>query len=345
MRLAELANALGVELRGAGDVTVERIAPLQTAGAGALSFVAHPRYRAAARGCGATALLVTPDLADIGGNVLVTPNVYLALAKALELFHPRPRPAPGVHATAVVAGSAWIHASASIGPGATIGERTRIGAGTVVSAGVHLGDDCTVGENALIHPGVVVREGVTVGNRVVLQPGCVIGGDGFGFAPTRDGWVKIPQVGTVVLEDDVEVGANTTIDRATLGETRIQRGAKLDNLIQIAHNVVVGPHAAFAAQVGIAGSTQVGAWVQLGGQVGVVGHIQIGDRARIGAQSGVPGDVPAGAEVTGRPPVPHRDFLRIKAAEVSLPELRSRVRALEREVARLAAALAERAGE
>ncbi len=345
MRLAELSKALGVELRGNGDVVVDRIAPLAAATAGALSFVAHPRYRGAAAASAASALIVTPDLGAVGENLLVTPNVYLALAKALEVFHPRPRPAAGIHPTAVVAGSAWIHASASIGPGSTVGERSRIGAGTVLNAGVHVGDDCTIGENGLFHAGVVVREGVTIGDRVILQPGCVIGGDGFGFAPTRDGWVKIPQVGTVVLEDDVEVGANTAIDRATLGETRIQRGAKLDNLIQIAHNVVVGPHAAFAAQVGVAGSTRVGAWVQLGGQVGVVGHIQIGDRARIGAQSGVPGDIPAGAEVTGRPPVPHRDFLRIKAAESSLPELRNRVRTLEREVERLTAALAEKTRE
>lgn len=336
MRLGDLASELGVELHGDPDVQLEGIAPLHLARAGSLSFVANPRYRSAASRSEASALLVTPDLRELPGNLLVTPNVYLALARALERFHPRERRAAGVHPTAVVAGSAWVHASASIGPLCTVGERTRIGAGTVLTAGIHVGDDCTIGEGAWFHPGVVIRERTEIGARVILQPGCVVGGDGFGFAPTRDGWVKIPQVGNVVLEDDVELGANTTIDRGTLGETRIGRGAKLDNLVQIAHNVNVGPHCAFAAQVGIAGSTRVGTWVQLGGQVGVVGHITIGDRSRIGAQSGVPGDIPAGAEVTGRPPVPHRDFLRIKAAESSLPELRARVRALERQLERIA---------
>ncbi len=342
MRLGELAREVGAELRGDPAVEIERLAPLHLAGPGALSFVANPKYRAAAAGCGASALLVTPDAAEVGGNLLVTPNVYLALAKALTHFHPRERPAPGVHSSAVVAGSARIDPTASIGPLCVVGERSVVGAGTVLVAGVHLGNDCEVGRDGLFHPGVVVREQARIGDRVILQPGCVIGGDGFGYAPTREGWVKIPQVGTVVLEDDVEIGANTTIDRATLGETRIGAGAKLDNLVQIAHNVAVGAHSAFAAQVGIAGSTRVGKWVQLGGQVGVVGHIEIGDKARIGAQSGVPNDVAAGAEVTGRPPVPHRDFLRIKVAEVGLPELRSRVRTLEREIARLSAALAER---
>lgn len=341
MRLGDLAEQLGVELRGDGDVAIEGIAPLHLASAGSLSFVANPRYRSAAQHGAASALLVTPDLRELPGNLLITPNVYLALARALEVFHPRERRAAGIHPTAVVAASAWIHASASIGPLCTVGERTRIGAGTVLTAGIHVGDDCTVGEGGWFHPGVVIREGTVVGDRVILQPGCVVGGDGFGFAPTRDGWVKIPQVGHVVLEDDVELGANTTIDRATLGETRIGRGAKIDNLVQIAHNVSVGPHCAFAAQVGIAGSTRVGTWVQLGGQVGVVGHISIGDKARIGAQSGVPGDIPAGAEVTGRPPVPHRDFLKIKAAETNLPALRARVRELERQLERLVQTRAE----
>jgi UDP-3-O-[3-hydroxymyristoyl] glucosamine N-acyltransferase len=278
-----------------------------------------------------------------GRTVLRVANAYLAFAKLSTVFHPPAGAIPGIAPEAVVHPSARVHPTAqvmplvSIGPGAEIGARTILHPGAQIAEGVRIGDDCVVYAN------VAIRERCVVGHRVILQPGCVIGSDGFGFAfdPEGEGkgprHYKVPQSGTVVVEDDVEIGANTCIDRATLGVTRIGRGVKIDNLVQVAHNVDVGPLSLLVAQVGIAGSTKLGMGVVLAGQVGVVGHAEIGDGARIGAQSGVIGDVPAGEQLAGTPARPIAEWLKGQAGLPHLADMRRELRALRREVERLKA--------
>jgi UDP-3-O-[3-hydroxymyristoyl] glucosamine N-acyltransferase len=257
------------------------------------------------------------------------------------VFHADERPAPGVHPSAVVAPGAELEPSASVGPGAFVGRGARIGARSILQAAVRVLDEARIGEDCLLYSGVVVRERCIVGDRVILQPNCVVGSDGFGFAFDAEGdgdgpvHRKVPQAGIVRIEDDVEVGACTCIDRATLGETVIGRGTKIDNLVQIAHNVTIGPLSLIVAQVGIAGSTEIGTGVVLAGQVGVVGHLKIGDGARAGAQAGVTRDIPAGETYTGYPARPHADWLRSNAALQRLPELVKQVRALEQRLAEL----------
>jgi UDP-3-O-[3-hydroxymyristoyl] glucosamine N-acyltransferase len=264
-------------------------------------------------------------------------NPHLAFARALTLFHPPAAPTPGIHPSAVVARDATVAPTACVGPLCVIGPRASIGPGSWLEAQVFVGTGVRVGAECRVHAQVSLREGTLVGDRVILHSGAVLGADGFGYA--RDGArrVKIPQVGRVVVEDEVEIGANTTIDRATLGETRVGRGTKIDNLVQVAHNVVIGPDAVIVA----AGSARVGARAVLAGQVGVVDHVGIGDDAVVGAQSGVKRDVPDRAIVLGSPAVPHTDAKRQLAAVATLPDLRKKVRDLE---ARLRALEAGRAG-
>jgi UDP-3-O-[3-hydroxymyristoyl] glucosamine N-acyltransferase len=239
-------------------------------------------------------------------------------------------PPAGIHPTAVIAASAVVDEPVSIGAYVVVGEDVVIGSGATLHPHVTIYAGVRIGRDFVAHAGVVVREQVVIGNRVLLHPGVVIGGDGFGFAPGPDGAVKIPQAGTVIVEDDVEVGANTTIDRATLGATIIRRGAKLDNLVMIAHNCEVGAHSFLAAQVGIAGSTKLGQGVQMGGQAGAAGHLTIGDGVQVAAQSGVPSSVPAGRTVGGYPAIEVALWRRVSAAVLRLPELLRRVRRLER---------------
>ena len=332
MRLGELAERLGCELRGDPALDITAIRGLEDAGPGDLTFLANPKYAAQLAATRASAAIVAKNAAELPIATLRADNPYLCFARALGIFHRPLRPPVGVHPTAVVAASARVADGASIGAYAVIGDEVVIGPGATIHPHVTIYPAVRIGSDFVAHAGVVVREQVHIGDRVVLHPGVVIGADGFGFAPSPQGAVKIPQTGTVVIEDDVEVGANTTVDRATLGATIIRRGAKLDNLVMIAHNCEVGAGSFLAAQVGIAGSTKLGRGVQMGGQAGAAGHLTIGDGAQVAAQSGVPSSVPAGRIVGGYPATEVTVWRRTSAALLRLPGLLRRVRRLERRV-------------
>jgi UDP-3-O-[3-hydroxymyristoyl] glucosamine N-acyltransferase len=340
--LGELADRVGGAVAGDASTRIERVAPLEEAGTGAISFFTNRKYRAAYLASRASAVIVEPDEeAAPGRNLLRVGNGYLAFAKVSTLFHPPRSPVPGVapqafvHPDAQVSPAAEVMALASVGAGAVVGARTILFPGVQVGAGARIGEDC------ILHPNAVVRDGCRLGNRVILQPGCVVGSDGFGFAFDMEGeegsgprHYKVPQAGAVTIEDDVELGANTCVDRGTLGDTVVGRGAKVDNLVQIAHNVSIGPLSILVAQVGIAGSTRLGMGVVAGGQVGIVGHLTIGDGAKLGAQCGVMHDVEPGAVLGGSPSKPHAEWLRQEAALARLPELVKTVRRLEKEIER-----------
>lgn len=330
MLLADIAARLGCEVRGDGSIDIRAIRGLEEAGPGDLTFLANPKYAAQLAATRASAAIVATSAADLSIATLRAENPYLAFAQALTLFHRPIRPPTGIHPTAVVAATARIAEPVSIGPYAVIGDDVVIGPGATIHPHVTLYPGVAIGRDFVAHAGVVVREHARIGDRVVLHSGVVIGADGFGFAPSPAGAVKIPQAGIVIVEDDVEIGANTTVDRATLEATIIRRGAKLDNLVMIAHNCEVGAHSFLAAQVGIAGSTKIGRGVQMGGQAGAAGHLTIGDGVQIAAQSGVPNSVPAGKVVGGYPAMDVGLWRRTSAAILRLPELLRRVRRLER---------------
>ena len=329
MKLSAIAAALEVRLEnGSGETEISGLNGIEQAGPGELTFVSNPKYAAAARSTRASAVIVSQDFPAIPSAMLRAKDPYLSFARALELFHQPRRYSPGIHPTAVV------HVGARIGPGAHIGayvvvdEDVEIGANAVLLAHVVIYRGTKIGDHFFAHSHAVVRENCRIGNNVLLQNGVVIGGDGFGFARTAEGhWHKIPQPAPVVIEDDVEVQANSCIDRASVGETRIRRGVKVDNLVQVGHGSTVGEDALLCAQVGIAGSTEIGHRVILTGQVGVVGHVKVGDNAIVTPQSGVAGDIPAGALVSGAPAVDHKLWLKYSAILPRLPEI---ARALRR---------------
>ncbi len=329
MKLSAIASALEARLEnGTPNTEITGINGIEQAGPGELSFVANPRYAASARHTKAAAVIVAENFPALPGAMLRSKDPYLSFARALELFH-KPLPyKPGIHATAVVHQSAKIGAKAHIGPYVVIDEDVKIGANAVVLAHVVIYRGTKIGDNFFAHAHVVVRENCRIGNNVLLQNGVVIGADGFGFAKTPEGhWHKIPQPASVVIGDDVEVQANSCIDRASVGETRIGRGVKVDNLVQVGHGSQVGDDALLCAQVGLAGSTEIGARAILTGQVGVVGHCKIGEAAIVTPQSGVANDVAAGALVSGAPAVDHKLWLKYSAI---LPRLPDMVRALRR---------------
>lgn len=330
MILRELAARLGCALRGDGEVEVVRVAGIEDSGPGDLTFLANPRYARRLAATRASAIIVSPET-DTPLPSLLSANPYLAFARAVELLHPGDRPRPGVHPLASVDPTAELGDGVHVGPLAVVGARARVGPGSVLHAHVVLSADAVVGRDCLLHAGAQVREGCRLGDRVVVQNGAVIGADGFGFARDEDGrYHKIPQRGIVVVEDDVEIGALCAVDRAALGQTRIGRGTKIDNLVQIGHSVTIGRDTVLAGQVGIAGSTRVGDRVTLAGQVGVAGHLTIGDGVVATAQSGIPGPVEAGAVVSGYPAIDNRAWLKASAVFARLPELQRRLRELER---------------
>jgi UDP-3-O-[3-hydroxymyristoyl] glucosamine N-acyltransferase len=329
MKLSAIATALDARLEnGSPDTEITGLNGIEQAGAGELTFVSNPKYAPAARTTKAAAVIVGEDFPAIAAAMLRAKDPYLAFARALELFHKPVRYAPGVDATAVVHRSARIGANAHIGPYAVIDENVEIGLNAVLLAHVVIYRGVKIGDNFFAHAHAVVRENCRVGDNVLLQNGVVIGADGFGFAKTAAGhWHKIPQPAPVVIEDDVEVQANSCIDRASVGETRIGRGVKVDNLVQVGHGSRVGEDALLCSQVGLAGSTDIGNRVILTGQVGVVGHCKVGDNAIVTPQSGVAHDIPAGALVSGAPAVDHKLWLKYSAILPRLPEIARAVRA------------------
>jgi UDP-3-O-[3-hydroxymyristoyl] glucosamine N-acyltransferase len=331
LKLKEIAERLGCRLDGDGEIEIARLAGIEEARAGDLTFFANPQYAAELRATQASAVILGERAEAAPCAMLRAPNPYFAFARAMELFAPAPARPRGVHRTADVAATATIDPTASIGAFVSVGEGARIGARTVLYPQVTLGDGAIVGDDCVVHARVSIRERVAIGHRVVIQDGAVIGSDGFGFAQRPDGTHhKIPQVGGVVVEDDVEIGANTTIDRPAVGETRLGAGSKIDNLVQIAHGVRIGRDVLLAAQVGIAGSSTLEDRVTLAGQVGVAGHLTIGNGVIATAQTGIPNSIDAGAFVSGYPAIDNRDWLKSSAVFRRLPELRKAVADLQK---------------
>jgi UDP-3-O-[3-hydroxymyristoyl] glucosamine N-acyltransferase len=328
MKLAQIASALGARLEnGSPDTEITGVAGIEEAGPDHLTFVANPKYASAARTAKAGAIIVAENFPYIPSAMLRSGNPYLAFAKAIELFYQPPKYAPGVHPTAVIHSSAKIGENAHIGPYVVVSEDVRIGKNAVLLAHVVVYPGAKIGDSFLAHAHAVVREYCRIGNSVVLQNGAVIGCDGFGFAKDDSGqWHKIMQSGPAVVEDDVEVQANACIDRASVGETHIGLGAKIDYLVQVGHGSRVGEYTLLCAQVGLAGSTDVGNNVILAGQVGVAGHCSIGDGAIATAQTGIPSDVAAGAIVSGYPAIDNKLWLRCSAVFSRLPEIAKALR-------------------
>lgn len=329
MKLSAIVSALDVRLEnGSPDTEITGLNGIEQARPGELTFVSNPKYAAAARSTKAYAVIIGEDFPAIPTAMLRAKDPYLTFARALELFHEPVRYPPGVHATAIVHASARISANVHVGPYVVIDEDVEIGANAVLLAHVVLYRGVKIGDNFFAHAHAVVRENCRIGNNVLLQNGVVIGADGFGFAKTAEGrWHKIPQPAPVVIEDDVEVQANSCIDRASVGETRIGRGVKVDNLVQVGHGSQVGEDVLLCAQVGLAGSTEIGNRAILTGQVGVVGHCKIGEGAIVTPQSGVAHDIAAGALVSGAPAVDHKLWLKYSAILPRLPEIARAVRA------------------
>jgi UDP-3-O-[3-hydroxymyristoyl] glucosamine N-acyltransferase len=343
MKLRELAERLACRLEGDGEIDIVRVAGIDAAGPGDLTFVANPKYLAALAATRASAVLLRDDASlDLAPGtspafaVLRTADPYLGFARAVGIFAPPWKPPPGVHAMAAIAHDAKLGADVSVGAFVAVGEGVTIGDRTILFPNVTIGRGARIGADCVIHSNVAIRERVTLGDRVILQNGVVIGGDGYGFVRRGDGThEKIPQVATVVIEDDVELGANATVDRPAVGETRIRAGTKIDNLVQIAHGVTIGRNVLMAAQVGIAGSTDIGDDVMFGGQVGVGGHLTIGRGVVAVGQSGITNSVDAGAMVAGYPAIDAREWRRASAVFHRLPELKKRIEQLEARLAEL----------
>ena len=329
MKLAQIASALNARLdNGSPDTEITGLNGIEQAGPGEITFVANPKYAPAARLTKAAAVIVAENFPAIPAATLRVEDPYHSFARALELFHKPLRYAPGVHATAVVHPTAKIGRGAHIGPYVVVDENVEIGADAVLLAHVVIYRGVKIGNNFFAHAHAVVRENCRIGNNVLLQNGVVIGSDGFGFAKNREGrWYKIPQPAPVIIEDDVEIQANSCIDRASVGETRIRRGVKIDNLVQVGHGSQVGEDALLCSQVGLAGSTEIGNRVILTGQVGVVGHCKIGEAAIVTPQSGVANDIPAGALVSGATAVDHKLWLKYSAILPRLPDMARALRA------------------
>jgi len=329
MKLSEIASVLGATLQnGDPEAEITGVAGIEEAVAGQISFIANPKYAAAAKTTSASAVIVSEDFPAISAGMLRSKNPYLAFARAIDLFYQAPHYDPGVHPTAVIAPTAKLGTNAHVGAYVVIDDDVKIGDNATLLPHVVIYRGARIGNDFLAHAHAVVREHCTLGDNVILQNGAVVGCDGFGFARDGDRWEKITQSGPAVLESDVEVQANSCIDRASIGETRVGRGVKIDNLTQVGHGSAVGEHTLLCAQVGLAGSTVVGKNAILAGQVGVAGHCNIGDGVIVTAQSGTHGDIPAGAMVSGSPAFDHKQWLRAVGIFNKLPELAKALRSL-----------------
>jgi UDP-3-O-[3-hydroxymyristoyl] glucosamine N-acyltransferase len=343
-RLSEIARLVSGELIGDADVTITGVASLEEAGEHDLSFVERAELLPRGEASRAAALIAPHGAGPARKPLIITEDPKLAFSRVLELFAPQPSIPVGVHPTAIIGHGVQLGKQVAIGPYVVIEDGVRIGDQVVIYPFVFIGRETDVGAGCLIYPHVFIGERVTIGKRCILHAGCAIGADGFGFLPTADGYHKIPQIGTVVIEDDVEIGANSTVDRATVSATRIGRGTKIDDQVHVAHNCVIGRHCLLCGQVGLAGSTTLGDNVVLGGQVGVSDHVRIGDNVTIAAAAGVFGDLPEPGVYSGYPARPHYHQLRVLALTQKLPELARQVRELASEVERLRGLLNKRQG-
>jgi len=336
IRLRDLAARLGCELHGDPDIEITGVAGVEQAGPNDLTFLSNPKYAPKVKGTRAGAILVKESLSQPGPASLISANPYHDFARTLAMFYQPPLPKPGVHPHASIAATARIGEGASVGAFAVVGENVTIGKNAVLHPHVVVYEGAQIGDDFCAHSHAVVREYCRIGHRVILQNGVVVGGDGFGFAKTREGThFKIVQSGVTIIEDDVEIQSLTSVDRATMGETRVKRGAKIDSLVQVGHACVVGEDNIICAQTGLAGNSILGKNVLLAGQVGISGHLTIHDNATIYAQSGIGGDVAEGAVMSGSPAFEAREWLRAITAFPKLPELLKTVRQLEKRLERL----------
>ncbi|GMR05214.1 MAG: UDP-3-O-(3-hydroxymyristoyl)glucosamine N-acyltransferase [Thermodesulfobacteriota bacterium] len=334
--LDELASIVGGAVEGDGAVPISDVASFDEAGPGEITFFADAKELKRLEGAKAGAVIVKPSAKGVKGvNLLLCENPLLAFARVLDIFRPLEMPPQGVHPDSAVHAGASLGEGVSVGPFAVVEEGASVGPGAVLYPGVYIGRGACVGTDAVLYPGVSVRDGCVLGDRVIVHSNAVIGSDGYGYARVGGRYHKIPQRGIVRVGDDVEIGACVAIDRATIGETSIGRGTKIDNLVQIAHNVKVGEDCAIVSQTGIAGSTTVGDKVQLGGQAGLAGHIEVGDGVMVGAKSGVTKDIASGAVVSGMPAIPHGEWLRAQVIVGKLPEMRKKIMELEKRLALL----------
>lgn len=340
----QIAAFIGGEIVGDENATVCTFAKIEEGMPGALSFLANPKYTSYIYDTQSSIVLVNKDFIaeqPVKATLIKTANAYESLAKLMALYESMKPKKTGISPMASVAESATIGQDVYIGPFVHIGEKAVIGAGTIIEANTSVGDNATVGSNCILYNGVSIYHDCKVGNRCILHAGSVVGSDGFGFAPGANGYEKIPQIGIAILEDDVEIGANTCIDRATMGATIIKRGVKLDNMVQVAHNVVIDEHTVMAAQCGIAGSTKVGSWCMVGGQTGISGHIQIGNQVKVGGHSAISNSVKDGKAVMGYPAFDHGQFARATVIFKKLPEMYREMEALKKEIESLKQQLTE----
>lgn len=339
----QIAAYIGGEIVGDENATVHTFAKIEEGMPGALSFLSNPKYTAYIYDTQSSIVLVNSDFVPekpIKATLIKTANAYESLAKLMMLYESVKPKKRGISSMASIADSATIGENVYIGPFVYIGERAIVGDNTIIEANTSIGDGATVGNDCLLYNGVTIYHDCKIGNRCILHAGSVVGSDGFGFAPGTNGYDKIPQIGIAILEDDVEIGANTCIDRATMGATIIKRGVKLDNMVQIAHNVVVDEHTVMAAQCGVAGSTKVGTWCMIGGQTGIGGHIKIGHQVKIAGNSGVANSVTDGKAVMGYPAFDHMQFARSTAVFKKLPEMYREMHTLKQEIESLKQQLA-----
>jgi UDP-3-O-[3-hydroxymyristoyl] glucosamine N-acyltransferase len=338
--VAELAEHVGGRVVGDENLTIKSVASIENAGEGEIAFIEDEKYLESARRSGASCVIV-PEGARVEGKCLIeAARPKLAFALIAEALHPRRRQQPSIHPTAIVAGSARVDESVFVGPHVQIGERASIGAGTQIYGGTVIGEDASVGRECLIHPNVVLYGGVRLSDRVILHAGVVIGADGFGYVRSAEGYRKFPQIGTVLIEDDVEIGAGTCVDRGALGQTRIGRGTKIDNLVQIAHNVQIGERVVIAAQTGISGSTVIEDDAVIGGQVGMGDHVRVLRGAVIGSKAGIlPGKIVRAGVWWGIPVQPLDEYKRLNAHLARVPQMREEIRELREQVRELTARL------
>ncbi|HIC91745.1 MAG TPA: UDP-3-O-(3-hydroxymyristoyl)glucosamine N-acyltransferase [Syntrophaceae bacterium] len=330
--LKELAQMVGGQVVGDDTIIITGISGIREAKEGEITFVAHPKYFKEIDRTQASAIIVPDGIKEARKPLILTENPYLAYAKIANLFAQIPQIFKGISNEAIIGRNVALGKDVSIYPWVYVGHNVKVGDRSILFPFVFIGDDVSVGEDTKIYPNVSILEKCYIGNRVIIHSGAVIGSDGFGYAKDVDKYYKIPQIGIVHIDDDVEIGANTTIDRAALGKTWIKKGTKIDNLVQIGHNVVIGKNTAIVAQVGISGSTEIGNGVRLAGQVGIVGHVRIGDHAAVGAQSGVTKSVKDQEMVSGSPAIGHKDWLRLQGVLPKLPDMMRKLRHLEKRV-------------